>query len=64
MTAGLLTLSRQIEKRLYFFQRYTERLRTLYKQQQLNSVVTVRPVTVRSAHRRLKYALPFIIPNR
>jgi hypothetical protein len=31
MAAGLLTMRSEVEKRLYFFQRYAECLRALYK---------------------------------
>lgn len=49
MTTGFLPLSSQSEQRLYFSQRYAERLRTLYKQQQLNRLVAITPVPIGSS---------------
>jgi hypothetical protein len=49
MTAGLLTVSGQVEKRLDLFQSDSQRLRALYKQQRSYRIRVIKPVPVGGA---------------
>src|SRR5713226_10368598 len=61
---GLLALRCQIEERLYFFECYTERLGSSYKQQQFNRIVSINPVPVWSSSCGSKDSSRFIESDR
>jgi hypothetical protein len=63
MIAGLPPLGCQIENRFYFFQPYTKRLRSPNKEQQLNGIIAIKPISICSTGRWLKDSVSLIITD-